>query len=53
MAKTEAENRLSKLTEAGLVQRCEPIALVTQLPARQAEPNPDGPKGGRFRQDRL
>jgi hypothetical protein len=26
MAKTEAENRLSELTDAGLVQRCEPIA---------------------------
>jgi hypothetical protein len=26
MAKTEAENRLSELTKAGLVQRCEPIA---------------------------
>jgi hypothetical protein len=26
MAKTEAEKRLSELTDAGLVQRCEPIA---------------------------
>jgi hypothetical protein len=26
MAKTEAEKRLSKLTDVGLVQRCEPIA---------------------------
>jgi hypothetical protein len=26
MAKTEAEERLSKLTDVGLVQRCEPIA---------------------------
>jgi hypothetical protein len=26
MAKTEAERRLSELTDIGLVQRCEPIA---------------------------
>jgi hypothetical protein len=26
MAKTEAEKRLSKLTDVGLVQRCEPMA---------------------------
>jgi hypothetical protein len=43
MAKTEAENRLSKLTQAGLVQRCEPIAgslnfLLVRLNRIQTDP---------------
>jgi hypothetical protein len=43
MAKTEAENRLSKLTDAGLVQRCEPIAgslnfLLVRLNRIQTDP---------------
>ena len=43
MAKTVAENRLSKLTEAGLAQRCEPIAgslnfLLVRLSRIQTDP---------------